>query len=147
MWYEDPSVPPPVFLPLHGVGRQNDHEIVQKEFVTMVLIATWVHAKCHGWCHSPWPCARRSEVVTPKHRSLCISAALSMRMAKSSAQGVPCNAMTTAASSACVLECWPPTLLNLWGMAASCHMTPAPMAGSFVLDRFSRNDPSVATTW
>ena len=49
--------------------------------------------------------------------------------------------MTTAASSARVLECWPPTRSDLWGMAVSCHMNPAPMAGSFVLDRFSRNDP------
>jgi len=81
------------------------------------------------------------------HHSLCIAAALSMRMARSSARGVPCNAMITAASSARVLECWPSTRSDLWGMAASCHMTPAPMAGSFVLDRFSRNDPSVATTW
>jgi len=28
-------------------------------------------------------------------------------------------------------------------MVALCHMIPDPMAGSFVLDRFSRNDPSV----
>jgi len=56
-------------------------------------------------------------------------------------------ARTTAASSARVLKCWPPPRLDLWGMVALCHMAPAPMAGYFVLDRFSRYDPSVATTW
>jgi len=55
--------------------------------------------------------------------------------------------MTTAASSARVLECWLPTRSDLRGLVALCHMTPAPMAGSFVVDRFSRNDESVATTW
>jgi len=38
-------------------------------------------------------------------------------MARSSAQGVPCNAMTTAASSARVLKCWPPTRADLWDTA------------------------------
>ena len=69
-----------------------------------------------------------------------------MRMAKDSARGLPFNAITTVAKSARVLECWPPTRSDLWGIVASCHMTPAPMAGSFVLDRFSRNDSLVATT-
>ena len=131
---------------LRGVGHQSDHGLLQKEFVRMIQITTWVQAKCHGWCCSPWPCARpvwKSWLWT--HCSLCIAEALSLRMVTSSARGVPCNAMTTAASSACVLECWAPTCSDLWGMAASCHMTPAPTAGSFVLDWFSHKDTSNAS--
>jgi len=137
----------PVCPPLHGVGRQNDHGLLQKEFVRMIMIATWVHARCHGWCHSPWPCSAGRKLWLQNHRNLCIAAALSMRISRSSARGVPCNTMTTAASCACVLECGPPTHSDLWGMVVLCHMTPAPMAGSFVLDWFSRNDSSVASTW
>jgi len=82
-----------------------------------------------------------------KNRSLCIPAALLMMMARLSARQVPCNFMTTAASSTHVLECWPTTRSELWGISTSWHMTPALMAGSFEIGRFSRNDWSVASTW
>jgi len=123
-------------------------DIVKRFYIYAAMFRRWVRWQWSWWWRnvsSPWNTGRKSWLRN--HRILCIAAALSMRMARSSARGVPCNAMNTAASSARVLECWPPTRSDLWGMAASCHMTPVPMAGSFVLDRFSRNDPSVATTW
>ena len=45
-------------LLLHWAGCQSAHGLLQTEFVSTLLIATWAQQKFPEWCRSPWPYAR-----------------------------------------------------------------------------------------